>query len=100
METKLVKDLKIKDIAYCVFDNGATYIFEVEEIYRHVNTNTIVFNLKDSYRKCTIDAGINQHWICAESGGVPIVIYLTKDDAIEALLDIINKCNESIKMLK
>lgn len=100
METKLVKDLKINDIAYCVFDDGTTYIFEVEEIYRHVNTNTIVFNLKDSYRKYTIDAGINQHWICAESGGTAIVIYLTKDDAIEALLDIINKCNESIKMLK
>lgn len=42
MRKEFVKDLKIKDETYCVFDDGTTYIFEVEEIYEHPNTRTNV----------------------------------------------------------
>lgn len=35
METKLIKDLKKNDEVYCVFDDGETYIMEVDEIYDH-----------------------------------------------------------------
>ena len=100
METKLVKDLKKNDEVYCVFDDGETYILEVGEIYDHEHYNTIVFNRRNSGKSYTFDAGIFQCWICDEIGGAPIVIYLTKDDAIEALLDTIEKCKENIEMLK
>lgn len=100
METKLVKDLKNNDEVYCVFDDGETYILEVDEIYEHEHYNTIVFNRRNNGNLYMFDAGRLQCWICDEIDGAPIVIYLTKDDAIEALLDTIEKCKESIEMLK
>jgi hypothetical protein len=100
METKLVKDLKKDDEVYCVFDDGTTYIMEVGEIYEHGHHNTIVFNRRNNGNSYTFDAGRLQCWICDEISGVPIVIYLTEDDAIEALLGTIEKCKESIEMLK
>lgn len=102
METKLVKDLKKNDEVYCVFDDGVTYILEVGEIYEHdhLHYNTIVFNRRSNGNSYTFDAGKNHCWICDEISGVPIVIYLTKDDAIEAILDTIERCKESIEMLK
>ena len=100
METKLVRDLKKNDEVYCVFDDGITYILEVGEIYEHENYNTIVFNCRNNGNSYTFDAGRLQCWICDEISGVPIVIYLTQDDAIEALLDTIERCKESIEMLK
>ena len=99
METKLVRDLKKNDEVYCVFDDGTTYILEVGEIYEHEHYNTIVFNNINNGNSYTFDAGRIQCWICDEISGVPIVIYLTQDDAIEALLDTIEKCKESIEML-
>lgn len=100
METKLIKDLKKNDEVYCVFDDGETYILEVGEIYEHEHYNTIVFNRRNNGNSYTFDASRLSFWICGEIGGTPIVIYLTKDDAIEALLDTIEKCKESIEMLK
>lgn len=102
METKLVRDLKKNDEVYCVFDDGTTYILEVGEIYEHdhLHYNTIVFNRRNNGNSYTFDAGKLQCWICDEISGVPIVIYLTKDDAIEAILDTIERCKESIEMLK
>ena len=99
METKLVRDLKKNDEVYCVFDDGIIYILEVGEIYEHENYNTIVFNRRNNGNSYTFDAGRLQCWICDEISGVPIVIYLTQDDAIEALLDTIERCKESIEML-
>lgn len=99
METKLVKDLKKNDKVYCVFDGGETYILEVGEIYEHEHYNTIVFNRRNNGNSYTFDAGKLQCWICDEIDSVPIFIYLTKDDAIEALRDTIEKCKESIEML-
>ena len=99
METKLIKDLKKNDEVYCVFDDGETYILEVGEIYENEHYNTIVFNRRNNGNSYTFDAGRIQCWICDEISGVPIVIYLTEDDAIEALLDTIEKCKESIEML-
>ena len=100
METKLVRDLKKNDEVYCVFDDGITYILEVGEIYENENYNTIVFNRRNNGNSYTFDAGRLQCWICDEISGVPITIYLTQDDAIEALLDTIERCKESIEMLK
>ena len=100
METKLVKDLKKNDEVYCVFDDGITYILEVGEIYEHEHYNTIVFNRRSNGDSYTFDADRLQCWVCDEISGVPIVIYLTEDDAIEALLDTIERCKESIEMLK
>ena len=100
METKLIKDLKKNDEVYCVFDDGETYILEVGEIYENEHYNTIVFNHRKNGNSYTFDAGRLQCWICDEIGGTPIVIYLTQDDAIEALLTTIEKCKESIEMLK
>ena len=99
METKLVRDLKKNDEVYCVFDDGITYILEVGEIYEHEHYNTIVFNRRSNGDSYTFDAGRLQCWVCDEISGVPIVIYLTEDYAIEALLDTIEKCKESIEML-
>jgi hypothetical protein len=65
-----------------------------------IHYNTIVFNRRNNGNSYTFDAGRLQCWICDEIDGVPILIYLTKDDAIEALLDTIEKCKESIEMLK
>ena len=100
METKLVKDLKKNDEVYCVFDDGETYILEVGEIYEHEHYNTIVFNRRSNGDSYTFDAGRLQCWVCDEISGVPIVIYLTEDDALEAHLATIEKCKESIEMLK
>jgi hypothetical protein len=100
METKLIMDLKKNDEVYCVFDDGETYILEVGEIYEREHYNTIVFNRRNNGNSYTFDASRLSFWICGEISGVPIVIYLSKDDAIEALLDTIEKCKESIEMLK
>lgn len=100
MRKEFVKDLKVKDETYCVFDDGTTYIFEVEAIYEHPNTCTIVFGRRSSGRTYTFDGGIYSSWICGEIGEVPIVIYFNKEDAIEALQDTIKKCNDSINMIE
>lgn len=100
MRKEFVKDLKVKDETYCVFDNGTTYIFEVEAIYEHPNTCTVVFERRSSGRTYTFDGGIYSSWICGEIGEVPIVIYFNKEDAIEALQDTIKKCNDSINMIE
>ena len=100
MRKEFVKDLKVKDETYCVFDDGTTYIFEIEAIYEHPNTCTVVFERRSSGRTYTFDCGIYSSWICGEIGEVPIVIYFNKEDAIEALQDTIKKCNDSINMIE
>lgn len=100
MRKEFVKDLKIKDETYCVFDDGTTYIFEVEEIYEHPNTRTIVFGRRNNGNTYAFDGGIYSSWIIGEIGEVPIVIYFNKEDAIEALQDTIKKCNDSINMIE
>lgn len=100
MRKEFVKDLKVKDETYCVFDDGTTYIFDVEAIYEHPNTCTVVFERRGSGRTYTFDCGIYSSWICGEIGEVPIVICFNKEDAIEALQDTIKKCNDSINMIE
>lgn len=100
MRKEFVKDLKVKDETYCIFDDGTTYIFEVEAIYEHPNTCTVVFERRNSGRTYTFDGGIYSSWICGEIGEVPIVIYFNKEDAIEALQDTIKNCNDSINMIE
>jgi hypothetical protein len=100
MRKEFVKDLKVKDETYCVFDDGTIYIFEVESIHENPNTHTIVFGRRSNGKTYTFDCGIYSSWICDEIGGVPIVIYFNKEDAIEALQDTIKKCNDSINMIE
>lgn len=95
-----VKDLKIGDICYCVHENGFLSIFEVVDIKFAINNTNLVritFNKKhlNDIFELKLKGFQTENIIAFDEG----TIYLTKEDAREAINDIIEICKESLAYL-
>ena len=98
-----VKDLEINDILYGVYDDGYTALFNVIDI--KVNVNNYAFyiftlNQYNNGQKRTVQSHVHNSSINTVFNGHNITLYLSKNDAIEALKSIMENCTEGINLIK
>ena len=93
-----VKDLKIGDICYCVYENGylsRLKVVDIKFLMKDKNIVKITYNKLNEIFEMTVTAFITEGQIYFNQGA----IYLTEKDAREAINDIIEICNESLAYL-